>query len=127
MVSDIYVGDDGKLHKVKDGADTVLPFSSGSDFLGAITTFSTQGYNASLCVITLENGVTTGKIYQYSSNMVTSDYFKLQYPYELNIAPGYYGLEILKDCIVNDKKYTAGQAIKWKYDTIAIYLIRTDT
>lgn len=30
LVSDIYVGDDGKLHKVQGGADTVLPFSSGS-------------------------------------------------------------------------------------------------
>lgn len=28
LVSDIYVGDDGKLHKVQGGADTVLPFSS---------------------------------------------------------------------------------------------------
>lgn len=27
MVSDIYVGDDGKLHKTKGGADTVLNFS----------------------------------------------------------------------------------------------------
>lgn len=27
LVSDIYVGDDGKLHKVQGGADTVLPFS----------------------------------------------------------------------------------------------------
>ena len=127
MVSDIYVGSDGNLHKVIGGADTVLPFRSGSNFLGAITTCSTQGYNASLYVITLENGVTTGKVYQHASNMVTTDYFKLQYPYEPNVAAGYYGLEILKDCIVNDKKYTAGQVIKWKYDKIAIYLIRTDT
>lgn len=29
MVSDIYVGDDNKLHKVIGGADTVLPFSKG--------------------------------------------------------------------------------------------------
>lgn len=27
-VSDIYVGEDGKLHKVQGGADTVLPFNS---------------------------------------------------------------------------------------------------
>ena len=27
LVSDVYVGDDGKLHKVIGGADTVLPFS----------------------------------------------------------------------------------------------------
>ena len=30
-VSNIYVGTDGKLHKVIGGADTVLPFSSGVD------------------------------------------------------------------------------------------------
>ena len=29
VVSDIYVGSDGKLHKVIGGADSVLPFSSG--------------------------------------------------------------------------------------------------
>lgn len=28
LVSDIYVGDDGYLHKVKDGADSVLPFKN---------------------------------------------------------------------------------------------------
>ena len=59
--------------------------------------------------------------------MVTTDHFKLQYPYEPEDAVGYYGIKILKDCIVNDKKYTTGQAIKWKFDTTAIYLIRTDT
>lgn len=30
-VSDIYVGEDGKLHKVQGGADTVLPFNSYDD------------------------------------------------------------------------------------------------
>lgn len=29
LVSNIYVGDDGKLHKVQGGADSVLPFNSG--------------------------------------------------------------------------------------------------
>ena len=71
--------------------------------------------------------MTTGKVYTYASNMITTDYFKLQYPYDHSNYVYYYGLEILKDCIVNDKKYTAGQVIKWKYDTTAIYLIRTDT
>lgn len=33
---DIYVGDDGKLHKVKGGADSVLPFS-GVKYLGQFT------------------------------------------------------------------------------------------
>ena len=32
VVSDIYVGTDGKLHKVIGGADTVLPFSSGLNY-----------------------------------------------------------------------------------------------
>lgn len=36
MVADIYVGEDGKLHKVQGGADSVLPFSSKKQltFLG---------------------------------------------------------------------------------------------
>ena len=35
MISDIYVGDDGKLHKTKGGADTVLNFSGkGSIVIG---------------------------------------------------------------------------------------------
>ena len=33
LVADIYVGEDGKLHKVQGGADSVLPFSSGGDYL----------------------------------------------------------------------------------------------
>ena len=28
FVGDIYVGDDGKLHKIQGGADSVLPFSN---------------------------------------------------------------------------------------------------
>lgn len=32
LVSNIYVGSDGKLHKVQGGADSVLPFNSGVDF-----------------------------------------------------------------------------------------------
>ena len=34
LVSDIYVDDDNKLHKVIGGADTVLNFSNGSVFEG---------------------------------------------------------------------------------------------
>lgn len=33
FVSNIYVGSDGKLHKVQGGADSVLPFSSGDYYL----------------------------------------------------------------------------------------------
>lgn len=32
LVADIYVGDDGKLHKVIGGADTVLNFNSAPSF-----------------------------------------------------------------------------------------------
>lgn len=31
LVSDIYIGDDGNLHKVIGGADTVLPFKKSAD------------------------------------------------------------------------------------------------
>lgn len=34
LVSDIYVGEDKKLHKIIGGADTVLNFSNGSVFEG---------------------------------------------------------------------------------------------
>lgn len=45
LVSDIYVGDDGKLHKVKGGADTVLPFSGGEYYLlhGAVVNSAYKG------------------------------------------------------------------------------------
>ena len=33
QVADIYVGEDGKLHKVQGGADTVLPFSNLKYFI----------------------------------------------------------------------------------------------
>lgn len=35
FVSNIYVGSDGKLHKVQGGADSVLPFSSGNYYYRA--------------------------------------------------------------------------------------------
>lgn len=31
FISNIYVGNDGKLHKVQGGADSVLPFKSGAE------------------------------------------------------------------------------------------------
>lgn len=37
LVSDVYVGDDGKLHKVIGGADTVLNFKSKADDSGEVT------------------------------------------------------------------------------------------
>ena len=46
LVSDIYVGDDGNLHKVVDGADTVIPFNNGSSIYLitqiTVTKFSTD-------------------------------------------------------------------------------------
>ena len=35
LVANIYVGEDGKLHKVQGGADSVLPFSSGNYYYRA--------------------------------------------------------------------------------------------
>lgn len=47
LIADIYVGDDGKLHKVQGGADSVLPFSSGITAVDCLfaytnTTFTNQ-------------------------------------------------------------------------------------
>lgn len=37
LVANIYVGDDGKLHKVQGGADSVLPFSGGKASLNVVS------------------------------------------------------------------------------------------
>lgn len=45
LISDIYVGTDGKLHKTKGGADTVLNFSSGKmSFVTSIQSSAGRGY-----------------------------------------------------------------------------------
>mgnify|MGYP007026898854 CR=1 FL=1 len=45
LISDIYVGTDGKLHKTKGGADTVLNFSSGKmSFVTSIQSSASSGY-----------------------------------------------------------------------------------
>lgn len=54
LVSDIYVGDDGNLHKVIGGADTVLPFSSGAN--GTLTI----DYAFSMAMSTNDGGVGSG-------------------------------------------------------------------
>ena len=60
FVSNIYVGNDGKLHKVQGGAHSVLPFKSGYDSLetpitngGKSGTYTaTKKYNAVLLSMT---------------------------------------------------------------------------
>lgn len=44
FISNIYVGNDGKLHKVQGGADSVLPFSSGINPIGGVTTKQTGSF-----------------------------------------------------------------------------------
>ena len=49
LVSNIYVGSDGKLHKVQGGADSVLPFSSGYQKVsGKFTTVANNWVNINL-------------------------------------------------------------------------------
>lgn len=36
-MADLYVGDDGKLHKIQGGADTVLPFSGGLSIISYVS------------------------------------------------------------------------------------------
>ena len=73
LVSDIYVGDDGNLHKVQGGADTVLPFSSGAS--GTLTigfnfevrmntqdgTYGNRANNNGTATIKLKDGVVTSQ------------------------------------------------------------------
>ena len=73
LVSDIYVGEDKKLHKVIGGADTVLPFSS--DASGTLTigfnfevrmntqdgTYGNRANNNGTAIIKLKDGVVTSQ------------------------------------------------------------------
>lgn len=70
MVSDIYVGDDGYLHKVKDGADSVLPFKNakletfGNTYIGntnAVTILTIPKSGTLLIAATISNN---SKVYQ---------------------------------------------------------------
>ena len=64
-MADIYVGDDGKLHKVQGGADSVLPFSSLLDGID---------YKEMLVQITNANTVTYG-IYVKNGGSVAFEYW----------------------------------------------------
>lgn len=60
MVSNIYVGEDGKLHKVQGGADTVIPFSGmPKDFITVLKTtmYAYGGQHAINVNVRLSNGV----------------------------------------------------------------------
>ena len=63
---DVYVGDDGNLHKVKDGADTVLPFNNGKG------TYGTFKFNASGNITINLNQKPKEVIAVYRSNNVTT-------------------------------------------------------
>lgn len=60
LVADIYVGDDGKLHKVIGGADTVLPFNNKKVFIA----YKLYVINGMDLIIPIEN---VTKIYCTSS------------------------------------------------------------
>lgn len=84
MVSDIYVGDDGKLHKTKGGADTVLNFSSEP----LETYISTSAYSGVACLIK-NNGDTL------MSGNFSGDYFSVR------SANSYWYLTAKKDCKIS--------------------------
>ena len=59
LVSNIYVGSDGKLHKVQGGADSVLPFSSKvKDFSTTLGCEIQGGGNTwgVACYVSIKNG-----------------------------------------------------------------------
>lgn len=65
---DIYVGEDGKLHKVQGGADSVLPFNSGKQIidLGTGASFDVSSYSG------YQSFTANNFIIEPSSNNVTS-------------------------------------------------------
>lgn len=76
FVSNIYVGNDGKLHKVQGGADSVLPFSSNKRY-----SYSWTSSNNEQKTLTLETepkyiAFTVGGI---SQNAVLYDVEKQEY------------------------------------------------
>ena len=66
FVSNIYVGDDGKLHKVQGGADSVLPFSSKPLALYYLTTFNQSGTG---CTAVINKFISNDALYDASLSM----------------------------------------------------------
>lgn len=67
LVANIYVGSDGKLHKVQGGADSVLPFSVGKEIaicyaLKDIVLFNTIILEDGTCINTESTAITGNKI-----------------------------------------------------------------
>lgn len=84
LVSDIYVGSDGKLHKTKGGADTVLNFSSEP----LETYISNSAYGSVACLIK-NNGDTL------MSGNFSGDYFSVR---SVN---SYWNLTAKKNCKIS--------------------------
>ena len=84
LVSDIYVGEDGKLHKVQGGADSVLPFSSGGDYLkiavgkasvdsGGSTTISIpENFTSARIFYVKHDNTRVNGLYQYEDGKLTT-------------------------------------------------------
>ena len=71
LVSDIYIGDDGKIHKVQGGADSVLPFSSTKKFTLKVTAQGSGGSAVTATAILMdEKGKTVASI---SASAIGSD------------------------------------------------------
>ena len=60
MVSNIYVGTDGKLHKVQGGADTVIPFNNKPKDFSTVLKTTMYAYGSQHAIninVRLSNGV----------------------------------------------------------------------
>lgn len=77
LISDIYVGDDGKLHKVQGGADSVLPFKSGGDYLKIAFAKAVISVNQTT-TITIPEDFTSARIF-YVKYTNTSIYGLFEY------------------------------------------------
>lgn len=94
LVSNIYVGSDGKLHKVQGGADTVLPFSSEPTLIGTfggsvntdhnLATFSLTSYK-NYKNITLADMLIVIQKYGHSSNGASNESFSWTYNQSIGV------------------------------------------
>lgn len=112
LVANIYVGDDGKLHKVQGGADSVLPFNSGINFKTLLFFYNTNKFdiptnfgNELTIIVTAYSG--SGSSYSkkmVTINSATNATFETIDIYSANIGTNYLSTAIYKINIIDGQK-----------------------
>lgn len=101
FIANIYVGDDGKLHKVQGGADSVLPFSNyeeGSGYLkyGSSTTITFKNKYTNIPLVAVSQVDSNGHSvagtdgYRFYFSSVTKTSAKLEITSVLGAVGAYY-------------------------------------